>query len=442
MSYSSDGNKPFERASKASHSYIINDSNVQNFLKKCILPALSEDIDISKINIFDFVNSDISQVKHVIAFDGGYSDVIVRKEFPSATFAFFQFGALFFSVKDLYQVDAKAFIDPEDIAKLKNIERLKANIPTKTIILDGHHNFLKSFRFALYSFFKNELEDGLATFKWFLFQEFKDTPENEYSLSSCPHCGGSHIKLNRLAIQDYTFKCTECAEVIYITDTLRLHEVVDEEIGASGALGYLSTSLEQFIMLACIRAIMASAPEQLKNTFFIKDGPLAFFGQTANMHKPMRSLVSHLQSKYAFLAVGIEKSGAFVEHAKQIGQNLDAGKFIIMDNDYIYRNILPSRDDQNAAYGNTSYYGAKIIFKSPEERIYVATIPTSNPKVKYDISDFPEINTILSLLSLLKSDMYDNALLPVALANKLISISSHPSASLLKKFACDGISKI
>lgn len=59
--------------------------------------------------------------------------------------------------------------------------------------------------------------------------------------------------------------------------------------------------------------------------------PLAFFGQAANMHKPMRSLIGHLHQNHRFLAVGVEKSGAFVEHAKQIGQRLGAEKFIVMD---------------------------------------------------------------------------------------------------------------
>jgi hypothetical protein len=33
--------------------------------------------------------------------------------------------------------------------------------------------------------------------------------------------------------------------------------------------------------------------------------------------------------------------------------------------------------------------------------------------------------------------MYDNALLPVALVNKLVSLADHPSSKILKKFALD-----
>jgi hypothetical protein len=34
-----------------------------------------------------------------------------------------------------------------------------------------------------------------------------------------------------------------------------------------------------------------------------------------------------------------------------------------------------------------------------------------------------------------KCDMYDNSLLPVALANKLVSLANHPSSRILQKFA-------
>jgi len=40
----------------------------------------------------------------------------------------------------------------------------------------------------------------------------------------------------------------------------------------------------------------------------------------------------------------------------------------------------------------------------------------------------------------LKCDMYENSLLPVALANKLVSLSNHPSSVLLEKFARQSIS--
>jgi len=42
---------------------------------------------------------------------------------------------------------------------------------------------------------------------------------------------------------------------------------------------------------------------------------------------------------------------------------------------------------------------------------------------------------ILTNVEKLKCDMYDNALMPVALANKLISLSQFPSSKILQRFA-------
>ena len=41
----------------------------------------------------------------------------------------------------------------------------------------------------------------------------------------------------------------------------------------------------------------------------------------------------------------------------------------------------------------------------------------------------------------LRCDMYDDAIVPIALANKLVSLANHPSKILLEKFASKGIVK-
>ena len=44
---------------------------------------------------------------------------------------------------------------------------------------------------------------------------------------------------------------------------------------------------------------------------------------------------------------------------------------------------------------------------------------------------------MLANVAKLKCDMYDNALLPVALVNKLVSLADHPSSKILQKFAIE-----
>lgn len=436
MSYSQ-GKRPFERASKSSHSHIINDVDVKKFLSTCVLPTAAEDVDVASI-AHDLTETSIDAVKGVIAIDGGYQDVIIRESFPSATFAFLQLGALYFSLEDLRSLEPKPFIAPEDIAKLKNIDRLKAPIPTKTVTVGDMETFLESFRYSIFALLRNSVTDGLRTLKWFLYSEFLQNKRDAWELASCPNpsCSETRIQLERKAMEaDYTCACPACQKTIYLTDVFRLHEVADEEVGAGGTLGYLTTTLEQIFMLIWLKAILDQAPQKLKEFFFIKDGPLAFFGQTANLHKPMLTLVKHLQETNTLYAVGLEKSGAFVEHAKLIENRLQPNQFLIMDNDYIYKYILPGRSESAPAYGNTTYYGAKVIFKSKDSKVYVASLPVSETKAKYERSGIPHLDAILTMVAMLRSDMYDNAMLPIALANKLISISNHPSSNLLEKFA-------
>lgn len=48
---------------------------------------------------------------------------------------------------------------------------------------------------------------------------------------------------------------------------------------------------------------------------------------------------------------------------------------------------------------------------------------------------------ILSKVEALHCDMYDSALFPVALVNKLVSLSAHPSQRILQKFASHSLGK-
>jgi len=49
--------------------------------------------------------------------------------------------------------------------------------------------------------------------------------------------------------------------------------------------------------------------------------------------------------------------------------------------------------------------------------------------------DFHILHQILVNIEKLRCDMYDNSLLPIAIVNKLVSLSNHPSTVLLEKFA-------
>ena len=143
--------------------------------------------------------------------------------------------------------------------------------------------------------------------------------ERNWVLATNPHTG-TQVTLSEADMDPiaYTFECPDTGLPIRLTDVFRLHEVIDEETGATGILGYLTNVIEHVVLVHLIRGVLATKPKLLESILFIKDGPCGFFGQTANLHKPMGDLVAWLQKKHNLFLVGLEKSGAFVEHAQSV----------------------------------------------------------------------------------------------------------------------------
>ena len=334
-------------------------------------------------------------------------------------------------------MEEKPFIDPDDFSKLQNMQRIKLVLPTKGVTFKNEIDLINSVRKSIYDFFVNNIENQglIKALKWLIFEEYNDNNDINWTIAQCPSCSKPiTFKRNDLSL-DYTLHCPHCNDPIYLTDVFRLHEVVDNEIGAGGILGYLCTTIEQLIIVYLIKEILNTKADILKETLIVKDGPLAFFGQTANIHKPMRKLIKYLNKNYTINLVGLEKSGAFVEHAEMIADKLKNNQIVLLGNNYIYKYILPGQPRPGSIYGETTYYSHKLIYKSKYGNIYIASIPTMDLKAEPNLSDYINLSIVLNNIAYLKCDLYYNSLVPVVLANKLVSLSDHPSADILKSFA-------
>lgn len=106
-----------------------------------------------------------------------------------------------------------------------------------------------------------------------------------------------------------------------------------------------------------------------------------------------------------------------------------------MTDEYIYRYILPGAGDPTRPYASTSNYGHKVIFKSHNGQMHVVSVPVRGLKKIPTKNDLPNLQVLLANVEALHCDMYDSALFPVALVNKLVSLSAHPSQRILQKFA-------
>lgn len=438
-------NNSFERGSRISHTYIINDDEVKQYLNNCEIPVEAEDVELNDALKYDIIYPEKNTIEFIVAVDGESTTIPVKKSFPSSLITFFQFGSLLIKGSDLDDMEKKPFVSPSDINKLKKIEREKFVLPTKNVALKKDIDFRTTVREAIHEFFKKKHSGRtsiLATLYWFIFEQYNpSSTKSIYKLSKCPHCGTNNIILDKdkIDFQNYSWKCThdKCNKEILITDVFRLFEKVDNDAGASGIVTYLESVIESFFTIHTIKSLMEIQEGLVDRFLFVKDGPLSFGGETANMHKPMQALLSYLSQNNKINLVGVETSGAFVDHARQIKDKLNTGQVFLLNNEHIYTYIQVGNHKEQQ-YGSTSYYSGKFIYKSFDERVYVLTIPVENHITYYnqpELMDLKNIQEILMNIDKLRCDIYENALIPVAVANKLISLTNHPSSKILETFA-------
>jgi len=450
MAYSKKGKRAFEYANKAAHSHIISDDVVKDFLRNCKLPKRSEDVTINEEDIesVDDPENIIEEnpIEHVVVIDGSFSTVPVYEKYPSSEFTFFQFGALKFSLSYLEEISEQHFVGPEDISRLKDeFGRIKLAVPTKNITYRTEFSLLNSIRKAIFEFFLADItyeffdnsvnEKFIDTFQWLIFEEYKSPSSPSYQLGSCPHCRQSKIDLLKNSMADYTFKCPYCNELIYLTDVLRLHELIDEDLGANGIIFMLLRTLEQLLLVLIIKIVLNTNPDLLGNTLFIQDGPLALFGQTAKLYASMEKLVKFLFENHDLFLIGLEKHGAFAEHAEEISHKLNPREILVLDTNYIYTYIKNGDPTTTEPFGRSTYYGNKLVFKSKDNKVYVATLPMKKNLLAPKKSDFKNIDIILANIEYLKCELYDDAILPIVLVNRLVSLSDRPGSAILGKFA-------
>jgi hypothetical protein len=447
VAYGSRGRRPIELASKSAHHHLINDEAVARLVSQSWLPPQHDAVTLPPGIIIPDLGDEFP-VEHFIAIDGSFQEAVVRRDYPSSTLCFMQFGALAFSREDLLSIDRSPHPAPEDMERLRNLERLKLAFPMRNMRLADATSLTDSIRQSIYQFFNGAVLSGsslMDTLRWFIFREFEGSGVNGrvWHLASNPCTSdreGIDLRLSDMR-GDYTFICASTNRPIFLTDVFRLHERIDENQGAGGILGYLTTTIEQLIVVHILRLIARRRPAALSNIAIIKDGPLAFFGVTANLHKPMRDLLTHLSRTAQPNLVGVEKSGPFVEHAHQIRDRMQSGQALILNDAYIYRNILASgsADDAGRSYGASTYYGHKVIFKTRTNAVHVLTIPTDTETANPQLGNFFGFEKAVQTTDLLHCDMYDDALFPVALANKLVSLSAHPSQRILERFATHSV---
>ncbi len=457
-----------EKASKINHQYIIENKQVKEYLLKCDKiegkVPLEVDVDNAKIDWDTITNKFATHFERVITVDGGYQEISVNDNFPSCKLCYYSVGIITFSIHDLEKLEDVQTINPDDISKLENLDRFTFVVPMQNIRFKSE-DFITTIRKSLFEIFKdNKLsgKDGdskdslINTIKWLVFKEYEDG--NSFIEFACPKCKD----MQRLSkqTQNYTDEkndfivCNKCSETIYITDCFDLHTLVDEINGATLIQSYIMSIFEIVLMLSMFRFFFENnALHWLEKVLFIKDGPLALFSRLDDFaFKIVRPFLQFLYEKSLQDAksytniVGLDKSGMFVEHFLHIESKISENSIILPNLDYMRKYIT---GNNSSVFGENTYFGIKIFVKQDKNLSFLLDVAVpfgrniqykdyiKNPNIK----DFLALKAILEVLCKLKCDLYEKSFIPIAMINKLVSLSSSPGKKILILFSTDVLSK-
>jgi len=193
------------------------------------------------------------------------------------------------------------------------------------------------------------------------------------------------------------------------------------------------------LLFTGIRHFWETNSEILRRCLFVKDGPLQIRAQYSKLVNPIRRFLIHaLHRGVSICIMGQEKTGSFVEHLELIGRDAPGEHLFIPDHTYICEQIQ-HRPASGAPYGRDTNYGAKIFATFRDRYRFVLTVPVSigmGPFIQApSLTQVIGLDRILSTLPRLLSSRHESALLPVELAHSIASLSTYPSAQVLKLFA-------
>jgi hypothetical protein len=202
--------------------------------------------------------------------------------------------------------------------------------------------------------------------------------------------------------------------------------------------------MEHLMLLTPVRLAWQSPdPRLVRETLFLKDGPLTLRGQYGKLVEPIRAFLQHAKTiGRPVHIVGQEKTGAFVDHLAEIARFAppqERGQLpsvAVLTHDFVRREVQRMPERANP-YGLKSNWGEKVYLKLDPSTVMVLSIPTGDYCERGDFptpADLVGLDRILATLPGLVSRRFEGGLYPIELANGIASLSSYPSAKILQRF--------
>ncbi len=393
-------------------------------------------------------NRTIDEITRVVAIDGSIAPGSISNGYPGAEAALMRIAAVVLDLKAIRNPDPKWVPRPSEIRELENCDAVDAvlpgcNVSEAGIINDSPSRF---FRRTIFRALQGAVEKGHESLLDTLTAITEPRGPKEIA---CP-LDGCDRTVTPPYLGETTCPCFR-KETIYQTDGLRIHERFNDS-GPNGQVYTLAQQVTEHLTLVNILRYCEQAdhPDFLDETGFIMDGPLAVFGSAAWLHTWIQREVQRIHSQYrhkghpGILLLGLEKTGHFLEHLKQLDWSDVDGPGQVLPNylalaptmEYINRFIV-HRPPGSKDFGRQTYYGRKILYKNRNGQHAVVTTPIVNEAGANTacvlLKAFPRLGEVLNILDELSTYLYEDGFAPLVRAHAHAAIPLKSGGEILRK---------
>lgn len=442
---------PHEHAGKGGHSDFIRNPDVKQFLKSCSYLREPSEREAEAIAALYQPAPNIEPrmlPRNVVASDASKSDSPINDKLPSTQIGFLKISHVMIKMEDYdgLRDQQGSIVNPYKVAAIhRSASPITFTMPGSNIKYKGNENVKDGFRQSLYdqlSLNRNANGGGLTLLQ-VLVEIFNGTIE----INTCPACKTACVFL--FDSQQTSSKCGACRKMVYATDILRLHEGISDFGDNASMMTRMMNAVEHLLLASFILTVFNDTPNVLAEVAFVVDGPLAIFGEPAKLHGRLQGLIykvnQHLSSSGLpqMLVLGLQKTGGLMDHAKLLERYLPNGSLRLVDD--VYRNkYVVGAESPADNFGNETYYGQDFIFRTERGRVFNFAIPypfadkTFNgggkgfANAKADQSRYGDlVQQACDLIRHFEMDLYESAIVPVALAHRHASISLMPGGKVL-----------
>lgn len=412
---------------------------VQDLLKRAKVREYQEPRSLPMVSASN-IQPSLWQPDWVLAIDGSHHEEPVQTGFPGAEVSYITVASVMLDMAKVRSLDRYRPVNPVEFRKTEQSESIDSAFPGCNVVLDDDLSARASLRKAIYEIFRDtqvfpDCESLLDTYETLLTHKPPKTQTCPYVFDgACISDTDSYVR----GRGKYTCSCKHKRQ-LYSTDALRIYE----RMAPAGKNGEIFAEIMQVLERLWVIHILRSLEQKgwlsvLSRLAIVIDGPLAVFGQPAWLSQAIGSELMRIDEEVKswtggqhLLLMGIEKSGAFVNHFSDLDINEEGAngniaprQVFLLTDPYIKRNIIFSTSSK--PYGQDTYFGRKFFYKTLSGAMIVASLPfldeSHRDLDRADTEQLPRLADALALLDQLASSRYPNSLAPI--------ISAHAEAAI------------